>query len=214
MSNGETWQGIRVLLADDHPVVRDGYRRLLESEADMRVVAEAHDADSAYQEFVRHRPDVLVLDLSMPGGGIDALRRIKAREPAARILVFTMHDSEIMIRRVREAGALGYLAKHGRSEELLAAIRQVALGKEYPGSQAPAELANDIKGGDPAQALSPREFQIFLLIAEGQSLGEIAEALHISPKTANVHHGSIMKKLGIRNDAQLVRLAFQYQLAK
>ena len=212
MSERDLRRVIRVLLADDHPVVRDGYRRLLESEPDLMVVAEAGDADATYLEFVRHQPDVLVLDLSMPGGGLDALRRILAREPAAKVLVFTMHDSEMMVRRVREAGALGYLAKHGSSDQLLAAIRRVARGDPYPSCSGDIERDPDVAGGNPAAALSPREFQIFLLIAEGHSLGDIAAALHISPKTANVHHANIMRKLGTRNDAQLVRLAFQYQL--
>jgi two-component system invasion response regulator UvrY len=206
---------IRILLADDHPVVRDGYRRLLEGTEDLRVVAEAGDADSTYAAHQRHRPDVVVLDLSMPGGGLDALRRIRAWDPQARVLVFSMHDSEIMIRRAREAGALDYLVKHSCADELIDAVRRVANQRlpVDPGRMPDSAVAGET-GDDPLRELSPREFQIFQLIAEGHALTEIAATLHISPKTANVHHAHIMQKLSLKNDAQLVRLAFQHQIVR
>ena len=208
---------IRILLADDHPVVRDGYRRLLEGTEDLRVVAEAGDADGTYAAYQQHRPDVVVLDLSMPGGGLDALRRIRARDPQARVLVFSMHDSEIMVRRAREAGALDYLVKHSCADELIDAVRRVASQRLLAAPERlpdGAAAAGAGAGDDPLRDLSPREFQIFQLLAEGQTLTEIAIALHISPKTANVHHAHIMQKLGLRNDAQLVRMAFLHQIVR
>jgi len=205
---------VRVLLADDHPVVRDGYRRLLDSTPDLRVVAEAGDGDGAYGAYQTHRPDVVVLDLSMPGGGLDAIRRIRARDPAARILVFSMHDSDTMIRRACDAGALGYLVKHSGAEQLITAVRQVAQGRSYR-HPTPASASGERQGtGDPARDLTAREFQIFQLIAEGQSLAEIATVLHISQKTVNVHHANIMAKLQLRSDAQLVRMAFLHGIVR
>lgn len=209
---------IHVLLADDHPVVRGGYRRLIEGHGDMCVVAEAGDGDAAYLAYQKHCPDVVVLDLSMPGGGLATLQRIRARDPEARVLVFSMHVSGTIMRRAREAGALGYLTKSSPAEQLVEAIRRVACGLTYDDPSMAADAADGDSGGsgsgDPTRALTPREFQIFKLLAEGQSLGEIAAALFISPKTANVHHGNIMRKLDIGNDAQLVRLAFHHQIIR
>ena len=201
---------LRVLLADDHPVVRDGYRRLLHSTPDLRVVAEANDGDGAYAAYQEVRPDVVILDLSMPGGGLSVIRRIRARDTGARILVFTMHDSKVLMQRAREAGALGYLAKHCGAEQLIDAVRQVAESRPYVMPVQSPRSDDTESSSDPVRDLTPREFQVFQLIAEGHTLSEIAVELHISPKTVNVHHANIMDKLHLKNDAQLVRLAFLY----
>jgi two-component system, NarL family, invasion response regulator UvrY len=204
---------IGVLLVDDHPVVRDGYRHLLESTPDIRVIGEAGDGEIACKLYVECSPDVVILDLSMPGmGGLEAIRRIKARDGQAHILVFSMQDSETLIMRALAAGATGYLSKHGGAGQMVGAGRQGAQG-------GPFIAAEDVSKHsyhqvfpteeDPMHALSSREFQVFQLPAEGRSTVDIAAALSISPKTVGVHHANIMKKLNLQNNSQLVRLAIR-----
>lgn len=204
---------IRVMLIDDHPVVRDGYRHLLEKTPDIRVVAEADDGIGATALYDEHHPDVVILDLSMPRmGGMEVLRRLKARDENVRVLVFSMHDSETMIRRALEGGATGYLTKNGGMGQMVTAVRAVAVGKPYiDAEQAMAIAVRRVSnpGGDPLQVLSPREFQLFRLFAEGQTNGEIASHLSLSPKTVGVHYTNIMKKLKLQNASQLVRLAIR-----
>ncbi len=202
---------ISVLLVDDHPVVRDGYRRLLENTDDMRVVAEAGDGKTACSIYTECAPDVVVLDLGMPGiGGLETIRRLKAKDPGVRILIFSMHDSETLILRALEAGATGYLTKQGGMGQMIEAVRQVSQGKPYIDAQHVTAMAcrkHSSAAENPLQVLSIREFQLFQLFAEGQSVTEIANLLSISPKTVGVHHTNIMNKLGLQNIAQLVRLA-------
>ncbi|MDD5297139.1 MAG: response regulator transcription factor [Rhodocyclaceae bacterium] len=204
---------IQVLLVDDHPVVRDGYRRLLETMPDIRVVAEAGDGEMACALYDQCQPDVVVLDLSMPGmGGLEVLRRLKARDASARVLIFSMHDSETMIQRALEAGATGYLTKNGGMGQMVEAVRTVACGNPFIDPERVLEVAvrQVAHGGDdPLRVLSSREFQLFRLFAEGQTVAEIAEDLSISPKTVGVHYTNIMKKLRLQNAAQLVRLAIR-----
>lgn len=204
---------IRVLVVDDHPVVRDGFRHLLESTPDIRVVAEAGEGSAACALYDECRPDVVILDLSMPGmGGMEVLRRLKARDGEARILVFSMHDGETMIQRALEAGATGYLSKHGGMGQMVAAVRTVADGKPFiEGERAVAMAYRQIAGttNDPLEVLSPREFQLFKLLAEGQTVSQIAGDLSLSPKTVGVHYTNIMKKLKLQNVTQLVRLAIR-----
>lgn len=201
---------ITVLLVDDHPVVRDGYRRLLENTPDIQVVAEAGDGETGCQRYIEYAPDVVVLDLSMPGiGGMETIRRILARDPEARILVFSMHDSESLILRTLEAGAIGYLTKQGGMMQMVEAVRKVAQGKPFITAEHLSEIVRRrvLPEGDPLHDLSSREFQLFQLFAEGHTAVEIAEMLSLSPKTVGVHHANIMRKLGLQNAVQLVRLA-------
>lgn len=204
-------QTIKVLLVDDHPVVRDGYRRLLEQMPDIKIVAEADNGEAGYDCYRRFSPDVVVLDINMPGiGGLEAIRRIKAYDEKSRILVFSMHSNEIMIQRALEAGALGYLTKQGGMGQMVQAVQQVAKGRmfidaDHVTSMAQHKLSD--KTVDPVRVLSPREFQLFKFLAEGNSVAEIANTLSISAKTVGVHHTNIMKKLGLHNSSQLVRLA-------
>lgn len=207
---------IRVMLVDDHPIVRDGYRHLLDSTPDLRVVAEAGDGKTAGELYAKVRPDVVILDLSMPGiSGLDTLRLLKSRDAAARILVFTMHHSAILARRVLEAGAVGYLTKSGDVAQMLDAVRKVAENQPYIDANYVTTLAYAQAGSVPQhklKTLSVREFQIFRRLAEGQSTIEIAAALAISPKTAGVHRARILKKLDCRNVAQLALLAVQAEV--
>lgn len=206
-------KSIKVMLIDDHPVVRDGYARLLENTPDIRVVAEADDGETGCELYAVSRPDVVILDLSMPGmGGLETLRRILAKDPGARVLIFTMHDSETLILRAMESGASGYLTKHSGIGQMVEAVRQVSMGNMFIDPKyIPDIMRQRLKpSSDPLQSLSAREFQLFQLLAEGHSVIEIAEILSISPKTVGVHHTNIMKKLGIQNTAQLTRLAIRH----
>jgi len=207
---------ILVLLVDDHPVVRDGYRHVLENTPDIRVAGEAPEGATACRLYADIKPDVVVLDLSMPGlGGLETIRRLKSLDPAARILVFTMHDSETMIVRTLKAGAIGYLTKGSGMAQMVDAVRAVAQWKPYIDSAHLTELVRGMSTGtarEPLEALSPREFELFKRFAEGQPVAAIAAALNISPRTVGVHHANIMKKLGLQNAAQLVRLAIRCNL--
>lgn len=199
------------MLVDDHPVVRAGYRHLLDTTPDIRVTAEAEDGESACISFRKHKPDVVILDLSMPGiGGLETISRILAQDADAHILVFSMHDNETLIMRCLKAGALGYLTKDNGYNQMAEAVRSVAQGKIYIDSaHSNAILSQQLTGAaeDPLRVLSPREFQIFQMSAEGHTQNEIAVTLSISPSTVGVHHANIMKKLGLHNATQLVRLA-------
>lgn len=204
-------QEIRVILVDDHPVVRDGYRRLLEQMPNIKIVAEADSGEAGYDHYRKLAPDVVVLDINMPGiGGLETIRRIKAFDDKARILVFSMHSNEIMIQRALEAGALGYLTKQGGMGQMVQAVQQVAKGRMFIDAEHVTSLAQhklSDKAVDPIRVLSTREFQLFKLLAEGHSVAEIANMLSISAKTVGVHHTNIMKKLNLHNSSQLVRLA-------
>jgi len=210
-------KSITVMLVDDHPVVRDGYRHLLENTPDIRVVAEANDGEDACVLYAQHKPDVVILDLSMPGiGGLETLRRIKAKDPAINILVFSMHDSETLVLRSLEAGATGYLTKQGGVAQMVEAVRQVAQGKLFVDAKYVSDWVHHrlFPTEDPLQSLSAREFQIFQLLAEGHSVSDIGVMLSISPKTVGVHHAHIMRKLRLQNAAQLVRLAIRCNVVK
>lgn len=204
-------QTITVILVDDHPVVRDGYRRLLEQMPNIKIVAEADNGEAGYDLYRKLSPDVLVLDINMPGiGGLETIRRIKAYDEKARILVFSMHSNEIMIQRALEAGALGYLTKQGGMGQMVQAVQQVAKGRMFIDADHVASLAQhklSDNTADPIRVLSAREFQLFKLLAEGYSVADIAAMLSISAKTVGVHHTNIMKKLNLHNASQLVRLA-------
>jgi len=206
-----TQQTITVILVDDHPVVRDGYRRLLEQSPNIKIVAEADSGESACESYRKFLPDVLVLDINMPGiGGLESIRRIKAHDEKAHILVFSMHSNEIMIQRALEAGALGYLTKQGGIGQMVQAVEQVAKGRMYIDVDHVSSLAQhklSDSAADPIRVLSSREFQLFKLLAEGYSVADIASMLSISAKTVGVHHTNIMKKLDLNNASQLVRLA-------
>lgn len=203
---------IRVLLADDHEVVRAGYRRLLENTPDITVIAEASDGDGAYRAYLEHNPDVVVMDLTMNGvGGIEASRHIRARDSAARILVFSVHENEVFLNRALDAGVLGYISKRSASRVMIEAVRQVASGKVYVGQELMPFLMRRTSTGDKqgVTELSPREFEVFRLLADSKSVNEIAELLNLSPKTVGHHVTSVKNKLGITSIAALTRLAIR-----
>jgi DNA-binding NarL/FixJ family response regulator len=206
---------IRVLLADDHPVVRTGYRRLLEQAGDIQVVAEASDGDAACAAFVAHAPDVLVTDLSMAGcGGLELIRRVRLRSPDARVLVFSMHDGAMLVRRAIEGGAHGFLTKASSPDCLVLAIRALHSGQRYLGPDLPTALLQR----DPQQeaerlaGLSVREFEVFRILALGHSSAECAVALNLSPKTIANHQTVIKEKLGVATLAALAHLALRHRV--
>lgn len=203
---------IKVLLVDDHAVVRAGYRRFLEAHADVQVVAEADSAEAGYGAFSRCRPDVSIVDLAMPGlGGLELIRRILAREPDAALLVFSMHDESLFAMRALEAGAKGYVTKGSAPEVLVEAVRQVARRKLFLSPDVMRELAlrQVTREQDPVAALSAREFEIFRLLTEGQSVARIAETLSLSQKSVANYQTHIKQKLGVETTAGLVHLAIR-----
>jgi two-component system, NarL family, invasion response regulator UvrY len=204
--------GLSILLVDDHPVVREGYRRLLESIPGYRVVAEASDAATAYQSYQKTKPDVVVMDLSLPGvGGIEALRHIRQWDRNARILVFTMHSGAHFALKAFEAGAAGYVTKGSDAAELVNSVAIVARGGRAMSADVAREIAAERLAHPQSQLdeLSPRETEILRLLASGWSAEDISGALHLSVKTVRNYHYQIKGKLGARTDAHLVWLALE-----
>jgi len=201
---------LSIMLVDDHPIVREGYRRLIERQPGHRVVAEAETAAEAYRLFKSATPDLTVMDLSLPGaGGLEAIRHIRQWDRTARILVFTMHQSAPFALKAFEAGASGYVTKTSPPEELIRAIDTVARGGRALSADIAADLAAErlTRRGGPLDELAPREAEILRMFASGQAAEEIAEALCLSLKTIQNYHSQIKAKLGARTDAHLVWLA-------
>ena len=206
---------IRVMLVDDHPVVRTGYRRLLEQTGDVEVVAEAGDGDAACAAFVAHAPDVLVTDLSMAGcGGLELIRRVLQRSPEARVLVFSMHDGALLVRRAIEGGARGFLTKASSPDCLVLAIRALHAGQRYLGPDLPAALLqrDPQHEAERLAGLSVREFEVFRILALGHSSAECASALNWSPKTIANLQTVIKEKLGVETAAALAHLALRHRV--
>jgi DNA-binding NarL/FixJ family response regulator len=209
-------QSISILLVDDHPIVRQGYRRVLEHQRDFRVTAEADSAATAYSAFKAHAPDVVVIDISMPGAsGLEAIRNIRSRSAGARILVFSMHTEAALVKAAFNAGASGYVTKSSEPATLIRAIRSVARGERA--------ISDDIAHVLAAESLAPsqsvigqlgeREIEILRQIAAGLTTEQIAANLNLSPKTVQNYHYLVKAKTGMRTDAQLVRLATECGLA-
>lgn len=205
---------IKVLLVDDHPVVRTGFRYLLEKQNGFHV-DEVGSAEDAYTSYASLQPDVVILDISMPGmGGLEGIKRLRARDASACILVLSMYDDLGFVTRARKMGAMGYLSKNGAPEELARAIRSVLAGKEYYSADIAAELENQHHSVCEVQGLSTREFQVFRLLAEGRTAQAIADDLNLSPKTVNNHRTHIMEKLGLKNASELTRFAIRQGVIK
>ena len=204
---------LRVLLADDHPVVRAGYQRLLEQGGDIRVVADVGDGAAAYAACIEHEPDVVVADLSMPGGGMDLIQRLCQRYDDARVLVFSMHDSSLLVRRAFEAGARGYIPKSSPPQRLIDGVRALHAGRRYLAPELPAELLGARAPQDEGErlaTLSAREFEVFRLLAQGLSAVDCAQRLNLSAKTVSNHQSAIKDKLGVSTSAALVHLALRH----
>jgi DNA-binding NarL/FixJ family response regulator len=203
---------IRVLLADDHAIVRDGLKRILGAAGDVEVAGEAKDGDEALALVKARDYDLAVLDMSMPGlAGLDLIKRVKLEKPALRILVLSMHGEQQYAARALKAGAAGYLNKDSAAEQLLVAIRKVAAGGVHVSEAAAASLVHGVRA--PHEKLTDREFEVLRLLADGRSPAEIGEKLHLSVKTVSTHKANIQSKLGLGGTADLVRYALEQKLA-
>jgi two-component system, NarL family, invasion response regulator UvrY len=203
---------IRVLIADDHNIVRDGLKRILAATPDLQVAAEASSGDEALAAVKANDYDVAMLDMSMPGlSGIDLIKRLKLEKPKLRILVLSMHGESQYAARALKAGAAGYLSKDSAAEVLLGALRKIAAGGVHVGDAAAASL---LQAGDkpPHESLSDREFEVMRLLVEGLGPTEIGERLHLSVKTVSTHKTRILDKLGLGSTAELVRYAMEHRL--
>ncbi len=216
-----TYQSIRILLVDDHAVLRAGLRALLEAEPGMEVVGEAGTGEEGVAAVERLHPDVVVMDLSMPGiGGLEATRRIARMDQNARVLVLTMHGEEEHLLPVLEAGGSGYVSKRSADEELIEAIRTVARGDVFLYPNAAKLLLQGFRGKgergeeDPLDKLTEREREVLSYTAEGFSSAEIGKKLFISPKTVDTYRSRIMEKLGLHHRSELVRFALQQGLLR
>ena len=208
---------IKVLLADDHSIVRAGLRRIVEESGDMQVIAEADDGREAIQRVKETDPDVAVIDISMPGlDGLEVISQLQTFRPELPVLVLTMHEEGQYVVRAIQAGAMGYLTKQSAPEQLVTAIRKIHEGQRYITDEAAESLALRVaKGSDgksPLDSLSMRELQVLRRLAMGQTNREIASAYHISIKTVDTYRARLLKKLGLRNNAELSRFAMQNQL--
>ena len=200
------------MLVDDHAVVRMGFRLLLDGAPHIEVVAEADSGEEALRLCPEAKPDVVVMDLSMPGiGGLEAIGRLVAKQPSAKILVLSAHADAIHARRVLKAGAAGYLSKRSAGEELLDAIGQVAGGKTFIEAAIAQQLAVQQMRGEksPVDTLSEKEFNVFLALAQGHSVIEIAEIMSLSPRTIGTHLYNIKQKLDASNQAELTLIALR-----
>jgi len=211
---------IRVFLADDHAVVRDGLRFLLEAQGDIRVIGDAEDGRAAVRQALQLQPDVVIIDIAMPAlNGIEATQQICAACPATRVIILSMHSSSEHVFRALQAGACGYLLKESAGAEVVQAVRAVHAGRRYLSEkiadQESADYLRQRQDGEarsPLARLSPREREVLQLVAEGRSSAEIAALLHLSPKTIETYRSRLMQKLGLSDLPSLVRFAIQHGL--
>ncbi len=207
---------VSVLLADDHPIVRQGLRHLLEMQPDFKVVGEASDGLEASQMAERYRPDVLVVDMMMPGlNGLEVTRQVRQRSPATRIIVLSMHNNDAYVLQALKRGASGYVLKDSGPGEVVQAVKQVMLGQRYLSASLAENLIEMLlkqTGNlpkDPYEELTNREREVFQLTAEGWNNNEIGERLCISPRTVEVHRANLMEKLGLHSQMDVLRYAIR-----
>uniref|UniRef100_A0A7V4G729 Response regulator transcription factor n=1 Tax=Desulfobacca acetoxidans TaxID=60893 RepID=A0A7V4G729_9BACT len=210
---------IKVLLADDHAIVRAGLRRIIEEAGDLEVQGEAADGREAIRLVHKKQPDVAVIDISMPDmDGLEVIRQLQHYYPNLPILILTMHEEEQYVVRAIAAGARGYLTKRSAPEQLVKAIRKVHAGGRFLSDAAAEFLALRMAAGrreqSPLDALSNREIQVLRSLALGKTVREIAEAYHLSPKTVDTYRSRLLKKLNLRNNAELSRFAIQNRLVE
>lgn len=210
---------IKVLLADDHSIVREGLRRVLEDSQEIKVIAEASDGEAAFDQAMDKKPDVAVIDISMPGlDGLEVVTRMSAYCPEIPVLILTMHDEEQYVIRAIEAGAMGYVTKQSAPEQLVAAVKKIHSGGRYLTAKASEALALQIIRGNKnkslTESLSMRELQVLRKLATGSTNKEIAVTYNISVKTVDTYRSRILKKLNLRNNADLSRYAIQHKLVE
>lgn len=208
-------QALNIMLVDDHAIVREGYRSLLQKQPQFEVICEACDGNEAYSLYKQYQPDVVVMDISMPGqSGLKAIERIRQFDASARILVFSMHENPSFALQATRAGALGYITKSSDPEALIRAIGQVAENKHTLSADIAQALAMEKLGQEQSalDQLTVREFEILRLLVDAKSNQDIADLLNISPKTVSNSHYIIKKKLGVSSDIELTRLAIKMNL--
>ncbi len=210
---------ITVLLADDHSIVREGLRRVLEDSRDIQVIAEASEGAAAFDKAMEKKPDVAVVDISMPGmDGLEVVTRMKAYCPEIPVLVLTMHEEAQYVIRALEAGAMGYVTKQSAPEQLVAAVKKLHQGGRYLTEEASDALALRVirgnQGQSPTETLSLRELQVLRKLANGATNREIATSYNISVKTVDTYRSRLLKKLNLRNNADLSRYAIQNKLVE
>ena len=209
-------KSITVLLVDDHQIVRVGFRRLIETTSDIRVLAEAQSGEESYQLVNDLRPDIIIMDINMPGiGGLEAIGRLRKRNVKEKIIALTVHETEPFPSRVLAAGAQGYLSKRCAPQELIQAIRKVHRGETFVTNQVMREI-NKTPGSDEAaiNKLTPREFQVFSFLAEGRTAVEIGHDMNLSHKTIHSHRSNIMKKLKLETSFSIVQFAILQGIVK
>ncbi len=210
--------GLRILIADDHELVRQGLHTLLETQPGWQVIGEAKDGAEAVKKSAALKPDIIVLDIGMPQlNGLGAIRKIAKVLPGAKILILSMHESDSLVREVLEAGARGYVTKSSASRELVSAVEALQRGKTYFTPRVDQMVLDSFRGGDPnvgvipdkRDSLTPRQKEVVQLIAEGRSSKEVAAALGLSVKTAETHRANVMRRLGCHSVSELTRYAIR-----
>jgi two-component system invasion response regulator UvrY len=201
----------KIMLVDDHDLVRTGIKRLLEDHPNIDIVGEAVSGEDAIRQVAEFDPDVVLMDINMPGiGGLEATRKLLQRKPQLKVIVVTMHDDDLFPQRFFKAGALGYVTKGAKVEEILLAIQAVMANKRYLSPGIAQQMALSQVGDEatsPFDSLSERELQVLLMMMDGQSIGAISEKLCLSPKTISTYRTRLYAKLGVQNDIELARLA-------
>jgi DNA-binding NarL/FixJ family response regulator len=209
---------VRIVVADDHTIVREGLKQILAGQPDFQVVAEASDGHEALKRVREVEFDVLLLDMSMPGkSGVELIKQVKSEKPKLRILVLTMHEEHQYAVRAIRAGASGYLTKEGASSQLVTALRKVASGGAYISAEVAEQLALNAMPdatGPLHERLSDREFQVFTMIAQGKSVSEIAERLNLSVKTVSTHKANLLQKMNMTTQGELIRYALEHNLVE
>jgi DNA-binding NarL/FixJ family response regulator len=206
---------VRILIADDHGIVRSGLRLLLDRQADLEVIDEAEDGVEALEKVVAERPDVAILDVSMPRmTGLQATHEIKRQAPDVQVLILSMHDDERYLFEALRVGASGYVLKRAADQDLLDAVRATARGEPFLTASAQQTLIRDFLAHGEQPELTPREQEVVKLIAEAHTNKEIAEILHLSEKTVESHRANVLQKLGMRDRVELVRYAIRHGLVE
>ncbi len=212
-------QPARIFIVDDHPLVRSGFHQLIAGEPDLSVCCEAGSMTEALERLTAHKPDLAIVDVSLPdGNGLELVKRMRSRSPQTRVLVASMHDEELLAERALRAGAMGYVNKQEAAEQVIDAIRQILKGRIYLSPRVAERLQRDghisaaEPGHSPVERLSNRELEVFDLIGRGLSTGEIADSLHLSVKTIETYRANIKKKLKLKSAAELSRSAIQWSL--
>jgi two-component system invasion response regulator UvrY len=203
---------IKILLVDDHAVVRMGFKMLIEAESDIKVIGEAESGEVAVKLFQELKPDIIVMDITMPGiGGLEAIDRIMAKDKNTKILVLSAHEDSVHPKRVLNAGAMGYLTKRSAAEELIKAIKSIHQGKRYLEPNIAQQMAITQLSGEtnPVEILSDREFEVFMALAKGKSTNDIADTLCLSPRTVGTHLYNIKQKLNANNSAEIALIAIR-----